>query len=127
MLLSAKKKAIIALTAAIFIGTAANSSQASGTSLADQETASFYSPQVCQFSLTSYSGTIDGGGNTGSFKVGLSCPQEEDVRATVVVFIDNEHAASKVVTVKAGQDYSETVYINTGASNSGKRYKLVVQ
>lgn len=86
-----------------------------------------YSPQVCQFSLTSYSGTISSAGNTKDFKVGLSCPQQEDVRATVVVFINGEHVGSKVVTVKAGKDYSESVSINVGTEYYQKQYKLVVQ
>jgi len=85
-----------------------------------------YSPQVCQFSLTKYSGTISGG-YTGQFQVGLSCPQEEDVRATVVVFIDDEYVASKVVTVKAGKDYSDSVNISVGSSYDGKKFRLVVQ
>lgn len=86
-----------------------------------------YSPQVCQFSLSKYSGIINSAGNTDSFKVGLSCPQEENVRATVVVFIDNEHVASKVVTIPARNDYSSDVYITVGTEHNGKRYKLVVQ
>lgn len=85
-----------------------------------------YSPQVCQFSLTSYTGTISNGG-TDRFQVGLSCPQENDVRATVVLFIDKEYVASKVVTIKAGKDYSEPLYIQVGASYNGKRYRLVVE
>lgn len=90
------------------------------------EISSYNSPEVCQFSLTSYSGTIHSG-NTDNFNVGLSCPQEKDVRATVIVFINNEHAASKVVTIKAGKDYSESIFINVGHSYNGERYKLVVQ
>lgn len=85
-----------------------------------------YSPQVCQFSLTKYSGTI-AGGVTAPFKVGLSCPQDEDVRATVVVVIDDECVASRVVTVKAGKDYSNSVNISVGSSYDGKKYQLVVQ
>ncbi len=86
-----------------------------------------YSPQVCQFSLTKYSGTIGYNGTTDSFQVGLSCPQDEDVRATVVVVIDDDCVASKVVTVKAGKDYSDSVAITVGSSYAGKKYKLIVQ
>ena len=84
------------------------------------------SPLVCQFSLTSYSGTINSG-NTNTFQVGLSCPQQSDVRATVVVVIDNELVASKVVTIKAGNDYSDPVYISVGHSYNGQKYQLGVQ
>lgn len=119
-------KASIAFTTAILLGLSANASEVPGISMAESEYPSSYSPQVCQFSLTSYSGTIERG-NTSNFKVGLSCPQEADVRATVIVFIDDEYVASKVVTVKAGKDYSDIVYISAGSSYNGKRYKLVVQ
>lgn len=81
--------------------------------------------QVCQFSLTSYSGTIYNGA-TSSFRVGLSCPQQNDVRATVDVYINGERVASKVVTVKASNEYSEKVYINVGNSYNGLKYKLSV-
>ena len=90
------------------------------------QSSSLESPQVCQFSLTSYIGTIEYG-NTGEFQVGLSCPQENDAKATVVVFIDGEHAASKVITVPAGKDYSNKEKIHVGASFNGQKYKLVVQ
>lgn len=84
-----------------------------------------YSPQVCQFSLTSYSGTINSG-STDSFQVGLSCPQNTDARATVVVFIDGQTVASKVVVVPAGKDYSAPTSINVSGYN-GKQYRLIVQ
>ena len=103
---------------------------AAETNMTGQEPSSsemYYSPQVCQFSLTSYSGTIDSSGDTSSFQVGLSCPQEEDVRASVGVIIDNALVASKVVTVSAGKDYSQSVYIPVGSQFIGKKYNLVVQ
>ncbi len=87
----------------------------------------YESPQVCQFSLSSYSGTVNNGATTEMFTVGLSCPQKSSVYATVVAFIDNEHVASKVVEVKAGATSSSSVYLNMGTENIGKRYKLVVQ
>lgn len=81
---------------------------------------------VCQFSLTDYSGTINNG-YTGRFKVGLSCPQETDVRASVGVYIDGKIVASKVVTIPAGKDYSESISINVGHEYNGMSYELGVQ
>lgn len=107
-------------------GLSANAADATMPSMSTSANTTTYSPEVCQFSLTSYSGTITNG-CTGNFKVGLSCPQEKDVRATVVVFIDDEHAASQVVTINAGTDYSNSVSIHVGSSYNGKRYKLIVQ
>lgn len=49
------------------------------------------------------------------------------MRATVVVFINGEIVASKVVTVNAGCDYSDGVKIQVGSSYSGQQYKLAVQ
>lgn len=108
------------------LGVSANASEMISSSLASTEMSSSYSPEVCQYSLTSYRGTIHSG-HTDSFKVGLSCLQEKDVKATVVVFINDEHVASKVVTIKAGKDYSESIMINVGHSYNGELYKLVVQ
>lgn len=85
-----------------------------------------YSPQVCQFSLSSYQGTLSSGGYTDPFTVGLSCPQEKDVYATVVVFVDGEHAASKVVMVPANKTVSASVSIKV-PGGAGKSYRLVVQ
>ena len=87
---------------------------------------SSYSPQVCQFSLTSYTGTISSSGYTGSFKVGVSCPQDTDQRATVVVYIDDQPVASQVVVVPAGKDYSTSTEIEV-SGYAGKRYHLLVQ
>ncbi|MDE5568963.1 MAG: hypothetical protein K2I89_08745 [Muribaculaceae bacterium] len=85
------------------------------------------SPQVCQFSLSSYAGTVDNNGNTSYFTVGLSCPQKEDTYATVVVFVNGEHAASTVVKVPAEKTSSQSVNIKVGQDYKGKAYKLVVQ
>lgn len=85
------------------------------------------SPQVCQFSLSKYTGTIDGAGNTNSFTVGLSCPQEETIYATVGVVIDGEIVASKVVEIDANKTKSSSTYINVGTSYSGQKYSLMVQ
>lgn len=81
---------------------------------------------VCQFSLTDYSGTINNG-CTGQFKVGLSCPQEKDVRASVGVYIDGKIVASKVVTIPAGEDYSNSISIKVGHEYNGMSYELGVQ
>ena len=119
-------KAVISFLFAGLAGISAYAADMPGSAQEPSEGLSAYSPQVCQFSLTSYSGTINAA-STDPFQVGLSCPQEGDVRATVVVFINGEHVASKVVTVKAGKDYSDSVFINVGHSYNGQRYKLVVQ
>lgn len=84
------------------------------------------SPQVCVFSLTSYSGTINSLGNSGSFKVGLSCAQDVDVNATVTLYIDKEPVSSMVVTIKAGETYSKDEHFKISSSYSGKSYKLDV-
>ncbi len=81
---------------------------------------------VCQFSLTDYSGTISNG-TTDQFKVGLSCPQEKDVRASVGVYIDGKIVASKVVTIPAGEDYSDYISIRVGSDYNGMSYELGVQ
>lgn len=120
-------KAVILFVLTSFLGLSVEASDMSSTYPTSSEISSNYSPEVCQFSLTSYSGTISNTGSTDYFKVGLSCPQEVDVRATVVVFINDEHAASKVVTIKAGNDYSDRVSISVGSSFKGERYRLVVQ
>lgn len=86
-----------------------------------------YSPQVCQFSLSRYTGTISQYGNTDGFQVGLSCPQTTDVRATVVVLIKKEIVASKIVTIKAGKEYSDNISINVGQNYSGQQYNLIVE
>lgn len=85
------------------------------------------SSQVCQFSLSTYSGKIDSNGCTSYFSVGLSCPQETDVYATVVVLIDGCHAASEVVKVPAGKTRSDNLRINVGRSFVGQAYRLVVE
>lgn len=84
------------------------------------------SPQVCQFSLSHYTGTINSS-CTGAFTVGLSCPQETDAYATVVVVIEGELVASEVVKVPAGNTKSARTSINVGSSYNGKSYKLGVQ
>lgn len=85
------------------------------------------SPQICQFSLSKYTGTVDSRGDTGSFTVGLSCPQEKTVYATVGVVIDGSIVASKVVEIEANQTKSSTTYISVGSSYSGQKYNLLVE
>lgn len=100
---------------------ASEDSSFTGTTIPDIQ-----SPQVCQFSLSTYSGTVSSG-STAYFTVGLSCPQEKDVYATVVAFVNQQHVASEVVKVPAGSTRSERVCIVVGASYNGESYRLVVQ
>ena len=85
------------------------------------------SPQVCQFSLSTYTGVINNSCKTGIFKVGLSCPQENDVYATVAVFIDGKIVASQVVKVPAGKTQSNDTAIKVNSNYKGKSYELGVQ
>lgn len=85
------------------------------------------SPQVCQFSLSKYTGTIQSDGYTGPVKVGLSCPQTDVVYATVIVVIDNDIVASKVVEIPANKTESGSVDIYVGSDYAGKKFKLGVQ
>lgn len=88
----------------------------------------YNSPQVCQFSLSSYTGTISESGYTSSTTVRLSCPQESDIYATVVVMIDGEPAGSDIFMVKAGKTESASKQIQiTDKAYYGKRYNLLVQ
>ena len=87
----------------------------------------YESPQVCQFSLSKYTGKISSDGYTENITVRISCPQTEDVYATVVVTIDNDLIASQVVKIPANSTQSSSVSINVGRSYSGKSYKLGVQ
>lgn len=100
---------------------------ASKTNKEETEMNTIENPQVCQYSLSRYSGTITSNGVTEQFTVGLSCPIEKDTYATVVVFIDGEHAASDVVKVPAGKTRSALVSISVGGSFAGKPYRLMVQ
>jgi len=81
--------------------------------------------RTCQFSLSSYTGTISGS-ETLRFKVLLNCPQESDISATVYVHIDGECVASDVVTIKAGNTESSTVWISVRSVYEGKKYTLTV-
>ncbi len=119
-------KIFILLVLSSLLGVTTIASDIVFSTVGSSEVPSYYSPEFCQYSLTSYRGTISSG-QTQGFKVGLSCVQEKDVRATVVVLINDEHVASKVVTIKAGKDYSDSVSITVGNSYNGEQYKLIVQ
>lgn len=80
--------------------------------------------QVCQFSLSRYSGTLSSNG-TDEFTVGLSCPQDNVVYATVKVKVDDKVVASKVVKIEAGTTESGTAKISV-SGYSGKPYTLEV-
>lgn len=118
-----KKIAFWAFAALLFVSPSIFASDTQSES----QSAATYSPEVCQFSLSRYSGTIGYSGDTDKFTVGLSCPQEKAVHATVAVFIDGEIVASKVVEVQANKTTSGSVYINVGSGYNGKKYQLVVQ
>ena len=82
---------------------------------------------TCQFSLNKYSGTVTtGSGNTAEHLVYLNCPQDEDVYATVYVYIDGECVASSVYKIEAGNTRSIEKRIHVGSSYSGKNYTLKV-
>lgn len=119
-------KALLALMLVMAMCLTANASADKALSEMPSTSESSYSPQVCQFSLTSYTGTIDSSEFTGSFQVGVSCPQNTDQRATVVVYIDDQPVASKVVVVPAGKDYSISTRIRA-RGYAGKQYRLLVQ
>ena len=119
-------KVLITLMLVMAMGLTANASNDKTMSEMPTTSESSYSPQVCQFSLTSYTGTIDSSEFTGSFQVGVSCPQDTDQRATVVVYIDDQPVASRVVVVPAGKDYSISTRIKV-RGYAGKQYRLLVQ
>ena len=81
---------------------------------------------TCQFSLDRYSGTIDGLGSTNTHYVYLNCPQDEDVYATVYIYIDGECFGSKVCRIKAGCTESGKVSFSVSPAYKGKTYTLKV-
>ncbi len=81
---------------------------------------------TCQFSLDTYSGTVNNNGDTAKHRVYLNCPQDEDVYATVYVYIDGECIASEVFKIEAGSTKSNWSSIYVGASYHGKKYTLKV-
>lgn len=119
-----KKALFLAAAAIMSLGSAVFAS--TNASDAESASASAYSPQVCQFSLSHYRGTINSG-STARFTVGLSCPQEEDTYATVVVYIDGKIVASEVVQVPANSTKSAPTTVSVSGSYNGKGYELGVQ
>lgn len=99
---------------------------ASSSQPAESQSCVSASLPVCQFSLSDYSGTVSNG-TTGYFTVNLSCPQNEDIYATVTVYIDNEPVASQVVKVAAGCTRSNSICISVGRSYDDQYYKLSVE
>lgn len=83
-------------------------------------------PQVCQFSLNHYSGTVGGDGKTDPVIVRLSCPQSSDVYASVGVFINGKLIASDVIKVPANSTHSAAKRIEV-PNSVGKEYELGVQ
>lgn len=80
----------------------------------------------CQPSLSHYTGTVSPASNTESFTVSFSCPQKEDIYATVLVIIDKKRVASAVVKIPAGKISSESTCISLPAGYNGKTYSLLV-
>lgn len=119
-----KKALFLAAVAIMSLGSAVFAS--TNASDVESASASTSSPQVCQYSLSHYSGTINSG-YTAQFTVGLSCPQKEDTYATVVVYIDDKLVASEVVQVPANSTKSALTNIRVGGSYNGKGYELGVQ
>lgn len=118
---------LLAISLILLISIASSASNSESYSQEPTTSNTNYSPQVCKFSLSSYTGKVDNLGRTHDFTVGLSCPQKEDVRATVTVLINNKRIASKIVTVKAGKDSSGREQIYVGDSYKGEEYELVVR
>lgn len=116
-------KVILVLVAILALGPAI---YASNTQSVESPSVMNDSPQVCQFSLSKYTGNLNKDGITEAFTVGLSCPQGSDAYATVDVFVDKEKVASEVVKIPAGQTCSAKVRINVGGSYAGKSYRLEV-
>lgn len=115
-------KKILFLVAAVFTLCA---SYVFATNSESQTTTS----QVCQFSLNHYTGTIKEGhheGYTSGIVVRLNCPQENDVCATVFVYIDGEVVASDIFEISAGSKDSFSKTIEVPSEYAGKRYTLKV-
>ena len=83
--------------------------------------------QVCKFSVSKTSGTINTQGHSGSFTVLLSCEQAEDINATVTLWIDGEAVANMVVKVSKGKTESSLQSFSSLSDYEGKSYKLTVE
>lgn len=89
-------------------------------------------PQVCKFSLNHYRGTLSPAYKcacTANIVVMLSCPQPEDVTATVDVYVDGERVASQLFTIRAGEKSSSSdgYRIEVPQEYNGKKYVLEVE
>lgn len=80
---------------------------------------------VCKYSLNHYSGTIDQDFTSEVFVLG-SCPLQQDVYATVDVYIEGAKVASKLFLIPAGQTKSSTARIYVDGYY-GKKYTLKVE
>ncbi len=86
------------------------------------------SPQVCQFSLSHYTGTLSfRDAYTDIFFVRLNCAQTEDVCATVFVYVEGECVASQVVCISAGKTSSKVAQIDCPNEFEEKKYTLKVE
>lgn len=116
------KKFLFLLVSAFILCT----SNVFATNIKETNSTKTENPQVCKFSLSHYTGTITSG-STNSVTVLLSCAQEEDVTATVDVYIDGELVASKLYTITAGYKDSQGSSIKVPSEYNGKRYTLKVE
>lgn len=118
-------KKIFLLLASIF---AMNTFSAFATNnevtVATQSESNFY---TCKFSLNHYTGCTNDYGNSGSFWVKLNCPQQQDVYATVYIYIGGKRIASKVVKIKAGYTESSADYFSLPQIYGNKDYTLKVE
>lgn len=116
-------KNFIILLVSVFAMSSFNAFATNNEATTSTQSDSFY---TCQFSLSHYSGKVIGGESTAYFKVLLNCPQEKDVYATVVAYVDGKRVASKVVKIKAGQTESDSTNISFSAYYFEKEYTLEV-
>jgi hypothetical protein len=83
---------------------------------------------TCQFSLDHYTGTTFGRPpRTNEVRVLLNCPQQNDVTATVFVYIDGKRVASKLFTISAGNKESGSSVIILSSAYSDVEYTLDVK
>lgn len=119
-------KKILILLISVFVLGAYNVYATNSEKASSSETEN---PQVCKFSLDSYTGTIldTYPPSTSFFKVILSCPQEEDVTATVDLYIEGELIASMVVDITKGEKESGNCSFKVSKEYVGKKYTLRVE
>lgn len=80
---------------------------------------------VCKYSLNHYSGTMNSDFTDDVFVLG-SCPLQQDVYATVDVYIEGAKVASKLFIISAGETKSNTSNIYLRGHN-GEKYTLKVE